>query len=250
MEFNKLDILVYSSMKTSTQSLVKTLKTNNLNAQHIHFIPNMIPLYSNDFSNKSWEEQKSVFMEYLNTYKTTNIKKLKIITIIRDPLERIKSAFFQIHHNGEINNNNVLKENTTVSKLTVNELIKLFLTKIEENTLVGGSNESLDELAKILDTDIIGKLQNKNTHYYYENNLIKLYVLDFNSVVSNNAINYLNTILNINLKTYIGSNKSESKSYYNKYKLFKERCVSEQKDKEIEAIIRQRIAAFYFDAFT
>jgi hypothetical protein len=238
-------------MKTSTQSLVKTLKSNNLNAQHIHFIPNLAPLYSKDFVNKQWEQQKAVFLDYLNTYKTTNKKKLKIITVIRNPIDRIKSAFFQIHHNGEINNNNVLKENTTVSKLSVDDLLKLFVNKIENDTLVG-SNESLDELSKILDTDIIGNLENKNTHYYYENKLIKLYVLDFNELVSKNALKYLNNILNFKLTSYVEANKSDGKTYYTKYKLFKEKCASEEKEKDarIESVIRQRFKPFYFDAFS
>jgi len=237
-------------MKTSTQSLVKTLKTNNLNTQHIHFIPNLAPTYSKDFAKKPWEQQKNVFLDYLNAYKTTNKKKLKIITVIRSPLDRIKSAFFQIHHNGEINNKNILKENTTVSKLNVDELLNLFINKIENDSLVG-SNESLDELSQILDTNIIGNLQNKNTHYYYENKLIKLFVLDFNELVSKNALNYLNTILNLKLTTYVEANKSDGKTYYNKYKQFKEKYASEEKEKgtRIDSVIRQRFKPFYFEAF-
>jgi len=237
-------------MKTSTQSLVKTLKSNNLNAQHIHFIPNLVPTYSKDFANKPWEQQKIVFLNYLNAYKTTNKKKLKIITVIRSPLDRIKSAFFQIHHNGEINNNNVLKENTTVSKLNVDDLLKLFINKIENDTLVG-ANESLDELSQIFDTNIIGNLQHKNTHYYYENKLVKLYVLDFNEIVSKNALKYLNNILNLKLTIYVEANKSDGKTYYTKYKLFKDKCASEEKEKDarIETIIRKRFKPFYFEAF-
>jgi hypothetical protein len=189
-------------------------------------------------------------LDYLNAYKITNKKKLKIITVIRSPLDRIKSAFFQIHHNGEINNNNVLKENTTISKLNVDDLLKLFVNKIENDTLVG-SHESLDELSKIIDTDIIANLQNKNTHYYYENKLIKLYVLDFNELVSKNTLTYLNNILNLKLTTYVDANKSDGKTYYTKYKLFKDKCASEEKEKDahIDSVIRQRFNAFYFDAF-
>jgi hypothetical protein len=235
-------------MKTSTQSLVKTLKNNNISAHHIHTIPHLEPLYAKDLLKKPWEQQKLSFLDYLKEYKTANKKKLKIITVIRNPIDRIKSAFFQIYHNGEMNNNNILKENTTVSKNSVNQLINMFLAKIETDSLLG-VKESLDELSTIFDTDIISNLQNKTTHYYYENQLVKLYVLDFNTVVSKNALDYLNTILNLKLTTYVEANKSDSKTYYNKYKIFKERCAAEEKSKYIENIIQRQYSSFYFEAF-
>ena len=248
MEFNKLGVLVYSSMKTSTQSLVQTLHHNNIQTCFIHSLHDLVKKFPAQFLDTSLQQKKAIFLEHLDNYRTINNKKLKIITVVRNPTDRQKSAFFQVHHNEEIKQN-VLEENTTVNKHNVDELMNLFLTKIKNNTLAG-NNESIDEISKLFDTDIISNLQNKNTHYYYENKLVKLYVLDFNSVISDNALNYLNTILNLKLTTYVGSNKSDSKSYYTKYKQFKEKCAfAEKKDTQIAAILRQRYNPFYFDAF-
>ena len=243
MNFNDLDILTYSSMKTSTQSLVHTFQKNKLKSYFMHNLNDLAKRYPTQFLNATWDERKNTFLSYLENYKTINKKKLNIITVIRNPMDRIKSAFFEAYHNEEIKKN-IAEENTTINRHNVGQLINLFLTQLKENRLPG-SNESLDDLSKILDTDIIHNLKNKTTHYYYENHLIKLYVLNFNAVVSSNALNYLNAALNLNLKIYIGSNKSENKSYYNKYKLFKEKCET----KEMQAIIYRLFKPFYFIAF-
>jgi hypothetical protein len=214
----------------------------------MHSISNLTSVYPNNFSNKTWDQQKHIFLQYLNAYKTTNNKKLKIITVIRNPIERVISAFFQIHYNGEINNHNIPKENTIISKYSADELVNMFLQRAKTKTLLG-FKETLDEISKLFDTDIIANLKNNNTHYYYENHLIKLYVLDFNTLISKNTLAYLNSIFKFKLTNYVEFNKSDSKPYSDKYKQFKEICSDQQKDKQIDELIRHRYNKFYFGAF-
>ena len=43
-----------------------------------------------------------VFIEILQRYKYDNKKKIKIISIIRNPFDRLPSSFFQSYHTDEI----------------------------------------------------------------------------------------------------------------------------------------------------
>jgi len=77
---DNINYLIYSSHKTSSQSLKNTLNKNNFLTTHLHTID------KNNYIN---------FKNYCYDYNKKNNKKLVIITILRNPFDRIKSSFFK-----------------------------------------------------------------------------------------------------------------------------------------------------------
>jgi hypothetical protein len=223
-----LDFLVYSSHKTSTQSLISILTKNKYKAKHCHCNPT---------------PSKETFIQYLINYKNVNNKKLKIITCIRNPKNRLLSSFFQSFSTDEIYFCNISEQNTTISRKNETELCILYEEMIKDKKLPGAM-ESLDELSIILNIDILDKLENKKNYYYLDDDLFELYVLDFNSVIDNNVLNYLNNILALDLKILSSSNLSENKHYYNKYKNIKKTLGT-----KLDTIIENQYNSFYFTAF-
>lgn len=187
-----IDYLIYSSHKTSTQSMLKILRNNGYKSIHCHILSNI------NMTNDS-------FLEFLNLYNNVNKKKLKIITIIRDPIDRLISSFFQCYHNDEININYIKPTNTTIMKNDVYTLHKMFQNLILTNGLpTYSTTDSIDEINDI------------------DNNLIELYVLDFNMVINQKLkLSYINKKLNINLTIDGVANLTKKHIYYNKYLEFK-----------------------------
>jgi hypothetical protein len=182
-------------------------------------------------------------MQYLINYKSINNKKLKIITSVRNPINRLLSSFFQSYSTDEINFNNVNEDNTTISIKNEDELCIIYEEHIKNITLPGYM-ESLDELSIILDINILEKLENKKSYYYLDDNLFELYVLDFNCLIDKNVLNYLNNILTLDLNILSSDNLSENKPYYNKYKNIKKNLGT-----KLDTIIKNQYNSFYFTAF-
>jgi len=82
--------------------------------------------------------------------------------------------------------------------------------------------ESLYEIMSVFDFDFGDIHVDSVKHYgFYENDLIKLYILDFESVIGNDLIIYLENIFEVKLVA-ASANKSEDKPYYEKYKKVKQ----------------------------
>ena len=114
---NELDFLVYSSHKTSTQSIISILCKNNFNVRHTHQLIHMhfaFPTYKEIYDNI---ELKKLFLNDLDKYNKINNKKLSIISIVRNPHQRLISSFFQIYDTDEINHMNISPSETTISRL-------------------------------------------------------------------------------------------------------------------------------------
>jgi len=235
-ELNDLDFLVYSSHKTSTQTLVTILNKNNYKALHCHVINNLKLNLINP-------PTKETFKQYLIKYKNIKKKKLRIITCIRNPINRLLSSFFQSFSTDEIIIKNINEENTTISIKDEDELCIMY-EKIINNSKLPGRVESLDELSIILDINILEKLENKKDYYYLNNDLFELYVLDFNKIIDKNVLNYLNRILKLDLKILASSNLSKNKNYYNKYQNVKKKIGN-----KLDNIIKNKYNSFYFNAF-
>jgi hypothetical protein len=239
MDFSSLDFLVYSSHKTSTQSLISILRSNNYKAVHCHSINNLYHTLKLNHLVK-----KEQYIQYLLNYKIKNNKKIKIISCIRNIKDRLISSFFQSFHTDEINFRNIKENDTTVIVKSEDELITMYEELIKKKDLPGNF-ESLDEISNIHNINVLELLKKKEDYYYLDHNLFELYVLDFNCVI-NETINlkYLNNILNIDLKVAKSSNLSKNKSYYNKYKNIKKKI-----GKKLDSIIENQYNTFYFTAF-
>ena len=248
---NKYEYLCFSSHKTSSQSLLSIFHANNIQVCHIHTLGN-IPITFHDLKlnicndkyigwgeKQMYDKYKLIMLNNIDIYTKINKKKLKIISIIRDPRERLISSFFQSYHTDEISY--LQSKQTTVDKLNNHELYNLYCNNIINDTLPG-KTESIDDMSFLFDTDIINNLQNKGNYYYYENKFIELYVMKFTELIKSTNLDYINNILQINLIKNSQVNLSKDKSYYNKYKLVKQ-LISD----EINFIILQKYNNFYFD---
>ena len=74
--------LVFSSHKTATQTVVHSLNASGVRSAHCHTLENI-------------ELETGQFRSYLRDYRRTNGRKLQVVSIFRDPLDRLVSSFFQ-----------------------------------------------------------------------------------------------------------------------------------------------------------
>ncbi|MBU3693445.1 MAG: hypothetical protein FGM40_01270 [Rhodocyclaceae bacterium] len=81
-DFLELDYLVFSSHKTMTQSIKGTLNRSGFNCVHAHHLKNI-----------ALDDEK--FRTFCLDYCLKNKRKLKIISVFREPMERMISSFFQ-----------------------------------------------------------------------------------------------------------------------------------------------------------
>lgn len=246
-----IDFLVYSSHKTSTQSLHAILRSNNIKTGHFHTLLHRTHLNQSGKQLKITNTQQAYtqFISSLQHYKNKNLKKIKIISVIRNPISRLLSSFFQSFHTSEHSGlkKGILKKpkrQTTVMTNDTDILLELYNKQVIADKLPG-RKESLDELSDIFNINIIEKLILKNNFYYLNHDLFELFVLDFNKLISNNNLPYLNSCLNINCIRNYKKNISENKLYYDKYQKLKQDVPSATKD-----IILKRYNAFYFSAFS
>lgn len=235
-----LDYLIYSSHKTATQSLNTIFNINGFKSRHCHYIQHLTR--NADIKIETYAELKQKFIEDLDSYKKHYNKKINVISIIRNPVDRLPSSFFQTYHTDEISFYKREENETTIMQKSIEELIDFFINKIKNKRLRGGV-ESLDEISHVFQTDIILNLENKDLYYYFENKFINLFVLDFNKIASADSIKYINQCLGINLTKYAASNLSNEKIYYEKYKKFKSNII------DIKTIIENQYNSFYFGAF-
>ena len=79
-----IDYLVFSSHKTATQSVKKSLNKNGFSCKHCHH-PNNIGLELSDLP------------KFARRYRKRHGRKLQVLSIFREPISRHISSFFQTH---------------------------------------------------------------------------------------------------------------------------------------------------------
>jgi hypothetical protein len=189
--------------------MINSLRKSKYWTFHIHTLNHLSILRS---TNRSEE-----FIKHLSLYKTVNNKKIKIISLIRNPVDRLMSSFFQSYFTNEITSRNIKEQETTIMKYNIEELSKMFIDKLKTKTLPY-YYESLYELSDVFNVNIIQNLIKKDDWYYYENDLIELYVLDFKKI---NDLDYINNALGTNILKIEPDNLSSNKASYAKYNEFK-----------------------------
>ncbi len=103
----KLDYLIFSSHKTGTQTLTRTLISNGLKCKHCHNL-------------KQIGLQEGLFQSYLERYQKQNNKKLKVITVFRDPIERHISSFFHFYGTRPLRLKELKNESETILMIYTN----------------------------------------------------------------------------------------------------------------------------------
>ena len=212
IDIKNLDYLLYSSHKTGTQSIKNTLIQNGYKSKHIHTLKHLI---SENLScvDMSHEKVKEIFLNKIKDLNKSG-KKLKIITCIRDPMDRLLSSFFQSYHSDKVMFNNYLPHETPVMTLNKGNLINMYRSLIINNKLPGGY-ESLEELFDIFNFNEL-ELIEKDNYYCYENEYVEIIVIKF-IYFKELTTDYLSKCLNITLRKSKSSNLSSDKIYYDKY---------------------------------
>lgn len=246
ISIKNIDYLVYSSHKTATQTLLKILENNNLKSFHIHELLNLFLFCGNYKQSDTKQDIKNKLLKEFEEYKMVNKKKLSLISIIRNPHDRLISSFFQSYYSDELMFYKKKPSETTVDIKNTDELYNMYIDKIKNKSLPN-FNEALNEMNYLFDDNVIEKLDKNNNYYYYENKYIKMYVIDFKKVISNDNLNYLNSVLNLKLSKNGSSNRSNEKSYYEKYKILKEKI---SKNTDLNNFIKNNFDKFYFNSFS
>lgn len=225
--FKKLDYLIYSPHKTATQSVKASIKGAKYKTSHIHCAYNFKP---NEFSNlNDWGcSKEQALKEFLVSIRP------KIIYILRDPLERLRSSYFQSYYDDLINCCNFKKEDTPVVKNDVETLFQDFIKRLEEDSLPG-KTDSIYELEKILNKNIFSNLENSGDFFYLKDSFLDIVILNFQHIKEKKE-KYLSSCLKINIDNFYERNLTCKKEYINKYNAFKEMKVK----KELQEKISQR----------
>src|SRR5712692_6116826 len=133
MDDGLLDIeyLVFSSHKTATQTVKHSLIASGINCLHAHNVGDI-------------GLEKNQINAYLADYRKKNYRKLKIISVFRDPLERMMSSFFQalsVDAYAWVGTKLVDKDiESIVLSMTYGELTNLFCRYCE---IIDGAGESI-----------------------------------------------------------------------------------------------------------
>jgi hypothetical protein len=198
------EFYVFSTHKTATQSLNTIFKTC-----HIH-----------ELSNANYTKKE--FIKDTEKYFKMNNKKLKILTVLRLPSQRVISSYFQIKHTDEIFFFNKKENETSIARNDINFLVNDVREFIKKRKY---PKEALYEIMDIFNfkfTDInVNQIKN---YGFYENDLIELYILDYESIIKNYI--YLENIFGIKF-TSEKANISSEKKYYKKYKEVKRKIGDE-----------------------
>ena len=203
-----LDYLIYSSHKTGTQSLLRTLKANGFKTRHCHY-----------YSNLGLES--GGLRECLEKYAQRRNKKLNVITVFREPIERHVSSFFQVYGTRPLRIKEVKNETETIiHKYTIEELQEAFISELSTQSLVGYM-ESLSEMCQELQitTDDLSLYRKEDQFSVYEANNIRLYLIRFDDLVKNFE-SLLCEITDKKIKVKL-ANMSAAKWYKNIYAQFK-----------------------------
>ena len=231
-----LDYLVYSSHKTGTQTITSTLNRNGLKCRHCHYLSNLA-------------FNKGDFKNYLDSYLESNGRKLQVISVFRDPLQRHTSSFFQRYGTKPLNLNEVNdKSETIIYQYSTEELLDKFICDLRDRSLVG-YYESLYEIFDGLGFNASNlSYKPENLLGIYEAENMKLFISRFD-VLFNNFQHTLSLITNKSLVQQ-NANTSDLKWYSDIYSEFK-KSLAIPKDIifDIYSSKRDLINLFYDDNF-
>lgn len=211
--FLNLDYFVFSSHKTATQTIINSLKHHNFICQHCH------SLYD-----KTMRFEPGGFPDFLEQYYLKNQRKLNIITVFREPIERYVSSFFQWYGDGVVRTKQVQSvADTIINKYSIKELQARLINELISQTHVNaGMLESLDQFCSELNIDMSDlHYDTEKQHGLVEMDHCKLFVLRFDTLINENGLERILSEVTGQPVTQINANLSSSKWYYKIYTEFK-----------------------------
>lgn len=211
IELLDLDYLVFSSHKSGTQTMQATLNGSGFNCRHCHFLHNF-DLKSGDFS------------QYLKTFLKYNHKKLNVVTVFRDPMERHISSFFQYYGTRPLKRKEVENETETIIyQYTIKQLQEKFISELRDKSL-HGFTDSLHTILQELSISANDLIYDQERSFgFYETEIIRLFFFRFDILFSN--FEYLVSQMAQTNIAQKNTNISQSKWYFQVYSEFKESLV-------------------------
>lgn len=204
----RYNFFIFSSHKTSTQTIKNSLNKFGVTACHGHILRHL---------NLKENELGNFIIDYNQYNKTTPT----FITVFREPISRLVSSFFQTYGTDMIQFGHIKDETESILKTSSQkELQEIFIDELLTRKLKGYP-ESLHILSNEL--DIVLSPENFTHHQNYlimEHKHFKLIILKFENLIKN-----FQEILSSSLGSpceIITSNKSSEKWYSNVYKDFKQ----------------------------
>lgn len=205
--FLELDFLVFSSHKSGTQTLRNSLRASGYKAAHCHNVRHL-------------GLRHDEFESYLNQYSQQRGKKLDLITVFREPIDRHISSFFQGHGSRPLAKKLVAdKTETLIYQMKPCDLCDLFISELESESLIGFS-ESIHEIATELrfnPSDLL--FDNQRGFSVFETSNVRVFLFRFDSLFSN----FSALMGEITDRSFIvqSSNMSERKWYRETYLAFR-----------------------------
>ena len=168
-----IDYLIYSSHKSATQTVSRTLGMNGNKCIHCHSL-----------TDETTNLEPGSFASFLEHYHSVNSKKLTILTTFREPLERHISSFFQWYGEGVIRKKIAHgMTDTIIHKASINELQMVFINELSSHNLAGQS-ESIDEICNELNFRISDMHYGiDEQHGLHELNDCRLFLLRFDTLI-------------------------------------------------------------------
>jgi hypothetical protein len=165
--------------------------------------------------------KQSEFTSFLERYKLLNKTNLNIISVFRDPMERLISSFFQWHGSRPFRDGEVSSEaETLILKLSIPELHNIFINQYCENPEVP-IFESLDDICRqfsFSSSDLKFSESSATGINYLEN--CNLYLFRFDLLVQD-LTGLLSSITGNNIEL-VNKNIGSSKFYADQYQQFRE----------------------------
>lgn len=230
-----LDVLVLSSHKTATQTILNTLLLNGVKARHAHLPVN---LGLNDLE----------FVDAVEQYHHSYGRKLNIITVFREPLSRMISSFFQsleMHYFArtrfiEHDANKVLLSSSFDRSII--QLVELFEEYLR---MIDAFGESIDVIERLFNYD--PKLSGFDPKVGWgccELKHAKVFCFRFDQLLAD--INMIGDALRIVINHRGDDNLTSTKSHYAIYQSFKnEANICDESIRKLYSRRKHLIDTFY-----
>jgi len=239
ISYQKYDVIVYSSHKTATMSILETLRRNGYSATHIH-----------TYENNNWGCDD--MLRFLKWHAETH-GRINLVSVLRDPLDRLRSSFFQLYHTDEMNYFGTPEYDTTIMKTDIEALHSMFDKSIQtvKNTDAFGRDygayvfkayrESLTEIGHMIGANIFDTMVRTEYGYFFSHDLFNLYVFDFDQVIRDMSL--IESALQLQLPIKCSSNLSSDKASYEKYTQFEQIQIADDRISNIRCYFADVIRA-------
>jgi hypothetical protein len=211
-ELLDIDYLVYSSHKTATQTIAHTLRMNGYKCTHCHTL-------TNDTVNL----KPGAFGKFTELYHLRHGRKLSVVSVFREPIERNISSFFQ-RHGTDVLRLGLRQDigDTLIHNSSTEELQKIFCNELDSGTLTG-KGESIYELCSELHLRI-GDLRYEPAKQYgaFETDHCTLHLLRFDALIGENRLQTLLSQITEKSIVQHDRNVTAEKWYHDRLKAFKE----------------------------